>query len=122
MKFRWIGGATFLLELGPFHILGDPVFVSEWTTDWLPTTGAAGQIRRLGPVPKVDLNAVNLVLVSHTHTDHFQVTPGKQLSADVPVVVPAAQAAVVETAGFRDVAGLDRGRTNPGRKGRARCG
>jgi L-ascorbate metabolism protein UlaG (beta-lactamase superfamily) len=26
MKFQWIGGPTFLLELGSFRILSDPMF------------------------------------------------------------------------------------------------
>jgi L-ascorbate metabolism protein UlaG (beta-lactamase superfamily) len=64
MKFTWIGGPSFLLELGPFRIVGDPVLSDQITLD-----GAV--VTRVGPRPEVDIAGADLVLVTSLRADHF---------------------------------------------------
>jgi L-ascorbate metabolism protein UlaG (beta-lactamase superfamily) len=64
MKFTWIGGPSFLLQLGPFRVVGDPVLVDQFELE-----GAA--VTRAGACPDVDLGGADLVLVTSLRADHF---------------------------------------------------
>ncbi len=64
MKFTWIGGPSFLLELGPFRIVGDPVLSDTFELDGVAVT-------RLGSRPDVDITGADLVLVTSLRVDHF---------------------------------------------------
>jgi L-ascorbate metabolism protein UlaG (beta-lactamase superfamily) len=63
MKFTWIGGPSFRLELGPFVVVGDPVFTDEFELD-------GSRVRRLHPLPGVDASGADLVLVTSSRPDH----------------------------------------------------
>lgn len=64
MKFTWIGGPSFVLELGPFRLAGDPVLRSAFHL------GDAGITRLTPPVPFGTV-AVDAVLVTSSRADHF---------------------------------------------------
>jgi L-ascorbate metabolism protein UlaG (beta-lactamase superfamily) len=64
MKFTWIGGPSFVLELGPFRIVGDPVLA-----DTLRLEGI-GEVRRLTARPDVDLSRADLLLLTSPRADH----------------------------------------------------
>jgi L-ascorbate metabolism protein UlaG (beta-lactamase superfamily) len=63
MKFTWIGGPSFRLELGPFVIVGDPVLADHFDLD------GAG-VRRINALPPVDIAGADLVLVTSARADH----------------------------------------------------
>ena len=63
MKFTWIGGPSFRLELGPFVIVGDPVFADRFDVD-------GKEVRRLQALPDVDIAGTDLVLVTSSRADH----------------------------------------------------
>ncbi|HET6349845.1 MAG TPA: MBL fold metallo-hydrolase [Candidatus Krumholzibacteria bacterium] len=63
MKFTWIGGPSFRLELGPFVVVGDPVLGDQLTLD------GAG-VRRVNALPPVDVTGADLVLVTSARPDH----------------------------------------------------
>jgi L-ascorbate metabolism protein UlaG (beta-lactamase superfamily) len=63
MKFTWIGGPSFRLELGPFVIIGDPVMADRFQLDGV-------DVRRLNPLPSVDIADADLVLVTSGRADH----------------------------------------------------
>lgn len=63
MKFTWIGGPSFRLELGPFVIVGDPVLTDRFELDGV-------EVERLLPAPAVDLAGADLVLVTSSRADH----------------------------------------------------
>ena len=63
MKFTWIGGPSFRLALGPFVNVGDPVLADHFQLD-----GAS--VRRLNPLPAVDISGADLVLVTSARADH----------------------------------------------------
>ncbi|HEU4366294.1 MAG TPA: hypothetical protein VFT13_12610 [Candidatus Krumholzibacteria bacterium] len=65
MKFTWIGGPSYVLELGPFRIVGDPVLRDAFEV------AGAGAVRRLTPLPAVDMSVADLVMVTSRRADHL---------------------------------------------------
>jgi L-ascorbate metabolism protein UlaG (beta-lactamase superfamily) len=64
MKFTWIGGASFVLELGPFRIVGDPVLRDDLELE------GTGRVARLSPVTGVATAGADVVLVTSLRADH----------------------------------------------------
>jgi len=64
MKFTWIGGPSFRLELGPFVIVGDPVLADSFMLDGV-------QVNRHGVFQPVHITGADLVLVTSPRADHF---------------------------------------------------
>lgn len=58
----WLGHATFLIQIGSFNIITDPVFYS-----------ISPIIKRLVPCPiqPSDLPPIHAILISHNHPDHL---------------------------------------------------
>ncbi len=85
MKFTWLGGPTFVLELGPFRLVGDPVLVERFEL-----TGF-GSVTRATPAPLADaLGApADVTLVTSMRPDHFDVALLERRSAG-SVFTPAA--------------------------------
>ncbi len=66
MRFTWLGGPSFVLELGPFRLLGDPVLA-----DRIELPGA-GAVTRATRAPSADaLGDVDATLVTSLRPDHF---------------------------------------------------
>ena len=63
MKFTWIGGPSFRLELGPFVVVGDPVLADRFDLGGV-------EARRLKPLPSVDISNADVVLVTAARADH----------------------------------------------------
>jgi L-ascorbate metabolism protein UlaG (beta-lactamase superfamily) len=63
MKFTWIGGPSFRLELGPFVLVGDPVLADRFELD-------GAEVRRVTPRAGVELSGADLVLVTSARADH----------------------------------------------------
>jgi N-acyl-phosphatidylethanolamine-hydrolysing phospholipase D len=75
IQYTWIGHSTFLVQLGGFNILTDPVFSDRASiTQWMGP-------RRFREVPcTVDqLPPIDIVVVSHNHYDHLDYYAIKQL-------------------------------------------
>lgn len=99
MKFSWIGGATWLLELGAFRVLGDPVFAQTLT---LP----AGESIRVNPLPATNVSSVDTICVSCLRPDHFDSTSATHVDETTRVVCPQAEADEITGAGFDNVEAL----------------
>jgi L-ascorbate metabolism protein UlaG (beta-lactamase superfamily) len=63
MKFTWLGGAAFLLELGPFRVVGDPVSRDRFQLD-------GNDVERLAAHPNVELGGSDVLLVTSPRPDH----------------------------------------------------
>jgi N-acyl-phosphatidylethanolamine-hydrolysing phospholipase D len=85
MKFTWLGGPSFLLELGPFRVAGDPVLTDRFE---LPGHGA---VTRAAPSSAPDgLSSVcDLTLVTSLRPDHFDASALARRSVGT-VVTPLA--------------------------------
>lgn len=64
MKFTWLGGPSFVLELGPFRIVGDPVLAERFDLD-------EHEVHRVTPPPAAPSDA-DVVLVTCGRPDHFE--------------------------------------------------
>jgi len=109
----WIGGATVRIEMGSFRILTDPMFCEgpeAFIMNGHPSTGADNvPIARLTPLPAVELDDLNLVMVSHLHSDHFDACAVERLSKDLELVAAPPNVERLRGWGFGRVEALDWG-------------
>jgi L-ascorbate metabolism protein UlaG (beta-lactamase superfamily) len=113
MNVTWIGGATVRIEMGPFRILTDPMFCEGSEAFVMygdPSTGADKvTIARMTPLPAVELDDLNLLMVSHVHADHFDTSAVVRLPKDLETVAPPPNVEWLGRKGFRRVGGMDWG-------------
>ncbi|HEU5128670.1 MAG TPA: MBL fold metallo-hydrolase [Glycomyces sp.] len=102
----FIGNATVLLRFGGFTILTDPTFVHRH--ERVPLGYGRHTERLTDPACDVaDLPALDFVLLSHFHGDHFDQVAERELYKGLPIVTtPQAQEALAER-GFHNAHGLD---------------
>jgi len=81
MTFTWLGGAGYLLELGPFRIAGDPVLAASFELG-----GVA--VKRNAPPPDIDLNGVDAVCLTCSRLDHFDPDVVARIRGAAPVLAP----------------------------------
>ncbi|MDH3196755.1 MAG: MBL fold metallo-hydrolase [Candidatus Krumholzibacteria bacterium] len=84
MRFTWIGGATFLLELGAFRLLFDPVFADRFAL-------GAETVTRRAPLPPVDVAGADAVCLTCLRADHCEAEALARSGATM-VVAPRASA------------------------------
>ena len=105
MRFQWIGGPSFLLELGSFTVLGDPVFAEGENLQLVPP-GAPSETAitatRLAPLPAVDLVPLDYLVISRYQGDHVDATAADRIDKKTPVITTA-DADGIADCGFGDV-------------------
>ena len=78
LRLTYIGHATVLIEVDGVRILTDPVLGPR-----------LGPLRRLGPTPDpAGLGAIDAVLISHSHPDHFHGASLRAIPGRPLIVVP----------------------------------
>ncbi|NML37247.1 hypothetical protein HHL17_08550 [Chitinophaga sp. G-6-1-13] len=120
--FQWIGGPTYVLQLGSFKILTDPMFSPKSDSAFMikkhPSTGAANAyIQRYFAPAAFDTSNIDILLVSHPHADHFDREARTALNKQLGVVAPAANIATIREWGFVHTTGLKWGDTTEFKKG-----
>jgi L-ascorbate metabolism protein UlaG (beta-lactamase superfamily) len=112
MKLRLIRNATLLLDYADHHILIDPYFAAKHA---LPS------FMGKSPNPMVDLPlstdeilaGVELVIVSHLHSDHFDTVAQQLVPKDWPMFCQYGDELTIREKGFQNVMPiLDRARGN----------
>lgn len=108
MRFRWIGGPTFLLEVGRYRVLCDPVFGVGETAITLPSTGEKETpIARRVPLPEIELANIDCVLVTRNRSDHFDRAAADRLDQDQLIFAPGESIDHVVEFGLNNVSTLD---------------
>src|SRR5215212_5839399 len=100
-RLTYIGHGTTLLRLSGLSILTDPML-----RDWL------GPLHRQGPKPDTRLpRLTDVVLISHLHRDHLDISSLRRFPADTPLLVPRGALKWAARAGAEDVREVDLGET-----------
>ncbi|KRE29818.1 MBL fold metallo-hydrolase [Paenibacillus sp. Soil522] len=87
----WVGHSTFFIQLGGLNIITDPVWSSQMAFQ-----------KRLSPpgIPIEDVPPVEVVLISHSHYDHLNISSLRRLSGARQLLVPAGLGAKLRKKGF----------------------
>jgi N-acyl-phosphatidylethanolamine-hydrolysing phospholipase D len=100
LAITWIGHSTTLIQIGGLNVLTDPMWANRASP--LPF---AGPRRRLPPAVTIDaLPPIDVVLISHDHYDHLDLSTVRHLAARRPDTVwlaPLGVAGHLERAGAR---------------------
>jgi L-ascorbate metabolism protein UlaG (beta-lactamase superfamily) len=106
MKMQLIRNATMRLNFGSVHILTDPLFAEKHTL-----RSFAGRSRNplveLPMSPAEVLAGVDMVLLSHLHSDHFDPRAQEVLRKDIDVCCQPQDEAKLKTLGFLQVHPVD---------------
>ena len=91
VRLVYVGHATVLIEFPSVRVLTDPFFGLR-----------LGPLRRHGPEPDLEaIGAVDVVLISHAHPDHFDPPSLGRLAGDPIIVVPSGLERAASAAGHR---------------------
>lgn len=106
MKITQVRNATLLLDVGGIRVLIDPMLGAKGSQPGFASARRNPLVDLV--VPLADLLDPDIVVVTHTHTDHWDAAAAALLPREVPVLVQHADdAAVIAGAGFTQVIVLD---------------
>jgi len=120
VDITWLGGATMVLEFNGFRMVTDPVlgegkhaFTMGDPNEMfdLATGPNIRTFERFTALPEVDTAALDLLLLSHAHEDHFDQAAQKQLSKNIATIVAPADREKLKQIGFNRVDPLDWGKS-----------
>ena len=108
-SIRWLGGATMEMHLGSFRVLTDPVLAEgpvAFHMDEHPSTGESGvPIERRAPLPSLDVEGLDVLLLSHVHSDHFDAVARERVPRTLWGLAPAEHVPQLERWGFEVIEG-----------------
>lgn len=105
LRATFINHATVLLQMGELNIITDPI----WSERASPVQFAGPRRHRIPGIRFEDLPPIDVVLLSHNHYDHLDVTTLLRLRRrDAPTVYcPLGVARRVRRLGFRSIVEMD---------------
>ena len=105
-RLTFIGNATVLLEWGELRVLTDPNFIHRH--EQVSVAPGVNTTRLHDPALEIeDLPALDLVVLSHFHGDHFDQVAERELRKDLPIVTPPSAVDELEKRGFTGAIGLE---------------
>lgn len=104
MKIQLIRNATLWLEYGGLNILVDPMLMDAESMPGFPNTPNELRNPRVSlPETETDYLHPDLLIVTHTHPDHWDEAAAKQLHKDIPLLCQPGDEHVFTNAGFTNV-------------------
>jgi L-ascorbate metabolism protein UlaG (beta-lactamase superfamily) len=103
---EFVGTATTILRLGPFTLLTDPNFLHRGQYAYL----GKGLVTRRLTEPSLrpaQLPALDTIVLSHLHGDHFDRVARRELDRDLPILSTPAAARRLGRWGFTEARGLE---------------
>jgi L-ascorbate metabolism protein UlaG (beta-lactamase superfamily) len=97
VRLTWLGHSTVLVELDGVRLVTDPLLRRRVVF-----------LQRAEAIDVQTIGAVDAVLISHMHYDHFDVPSLRLFSRSTRVMLPRGAGRYVRKLGFRDVVELDR--------------
>ena len=120
LEVRWIGGPSMQIIFNGMNILTDPMLGQGKEAFLMADPNEMFDLKvgpnvryhqRITKLPKVNLAAIDLVLLSHAHEDHFDQQAHKQLPKDMMLLLPKDDEAKIGKLGFTDLDALTPGDT-----------
>lgn len=99
---RLLRHATLVLEVADRTLLVDPMLGAPGDIPPIPNSPNDRE-NPLVPLPDWDAAAVDAVVVTHTHRDHFDDTAADELDGDLPLFCQPEDAEEIREQGFTDV-------------------
>jgi L-ascorbate metabolism protein UlaG (beta-lactamase superfamily) len=104
MNFVFYRHATFVLRLGEFRLLVDPMYMSKGTALPVPSTlHLERNPLEDTPRPWPAIGRSDLLLITHHHFDHFDRQAARALPKDLIVITPANGEARLRRLGFSQI-------------------
>jgi L-ascorbate metabolism protein UlaG (beta-lactamase superfamily) len=102
MKIQLIRSATILLQYSGHRILIDPCFADKFS---IPSFAGKSKNPLVGlPCPVTEImKDIDVVLVSHLHSDHFDKTAQNFISKSIPVLCQPEDESGIQNMGFKNV-------------------
>ncbi|MBT2285163.1 MBL fold metallo-hydrolase [Paenibacillus polymyxa] len=108
MKIQLIRNATLWLEYGGLNILVDPMLMDAEVMPAFPNTPNELRNPRVAlPETETDYLNPDLLIVTHTHLDHWDEAATKQLGKDIPLICQPGDENIFLGAGFTNVTAVD---------------
>jgi L-ascorbate metabolism protein UlaG (beta-lactamase superfamily) len=118
IEMRWLGGPSLMITFNDLTLLTDPMlgegeqaFIMADPNEMFDLTKGPNvkTHKRLARLPQLNLNEIDLVLLSHAHEDHLDQTAQQQLNKNTPVILPAQDHKKVQGYGFKHLLPLTPG-------------
>lgn len=101
----FVGNATVIIRYAGFTVLTDPNFLHRGDHIHLGYGLTAKRVK--DPAIELDqLPAIDLIVLSHLHADHFDREVERRLDRDIPIITTPSAAAKLAAKGFRATRGI----------------
>ncbi|MCV2403212.1 MBL fold metallo-hydrolase [Marinomonas sp. C2222] len=109
LDIKWLGGPTLLIEFGTIQLLTDPMLgqgdkafkMADPNENFDLSKGPTIKDHaRIGALPDFNQGNIDVVLIGHTHEDHFDQVAQKELSKTLPLISPESDATLIKGLGF----------------------
>ena len=104
IQTTWLGHSTILIQFDGLNILTDPVFSQSCRNPWTP--GSQCKRYREAPCKIEDLPQIDLVIISHDHSDHLDIDTIKELNRHFPDInwyIPTGTASLLSKTGCNNI-------------------